>query len=35
MIDLNKFDKIIAGNWKLNGTIGSISDYFKNQPLSK
>ena len=29
MIDLNKFDKIIAGNWKLNGTIGSISDYFK------
>ena len=29
MIDLDKFDKIIAGNWKLNGTIESTSDYFK------
>ena len=29
MIDFNKFDKIIAGNWKLNGTAKSTSDYFK------
>jgi len=28
MIDLNKFDKIIAGNWKLNGTFESTSNYF-------
>jgi len=29
MIDLNIFDKIIVGNWKLNGTSESTSDYFK------
>jgi triosephosphate isomerase len=28
MIDLNKFEKIIAGNWKLNGTFESASEYF-------
>ena len=29
MIDLNKFDQIIAGNWKLHGTIEYTSKYFK------
>jgi len=29
MIDLSIFDKIIVGNWKLNGTPESTSDYFK------
>ena len=29
MIDLNIFDKIIAGNWKLNGSPESTSNYFK------
>ena len=29
MIDLNKFNKIIVGNWKLNGTLDSTADYFK------
>jgi triosephosphate isomerase len=29
MIDLNLFDKIVVGNWKLNGSSESTSDYFK------
>ena len=29
MINLNKFDKIIAGNWKLNGSIDSTLEYLQ------
>ena len=30
MLEIKKFNKIIAANWKLNGSIDFIEDYFKN-----
>ena len=30
MIKINKFNKIIAANWKLNSSFGFINDYFEN-----
>jgi len=29
MIEINKYDKIIVANWKLNGSFAFIKDYFK------
>ena len=28
MIDINKFNKIVAANWKLNGSLSFIDDFF-------
>ena len=28
MLEINKFDKIIAANWKLNGSFDFINGYF-------
>lgn len=30
MLEINKFNKIIAANWKLNGSLDFIQGYFKN-----
>ena len=30
MLEINKFDRIIAANWKLNGSLHFLKDYFKN-----
>lgn len=29
MIDINKFNKFIAANWKLNGSLGFVGDFFR------
>ena len=30
MLEINKFDKIITANWKLNGSFEFVETYFKN-----
>ena len=34
MLEINKFNKIIAANWKLNGSLDFIQGYFKNLHLN-